>query len=145
MSTRPAPPPLAWLLLFLLGLTWGGSFLGVAKALTGFGPLTIAAARIAIAAAILTFIVLATGKGLPSRATAIGRRIWLHCLGMGIFSNALPFALLAWGQERVSSGFAGITMAVVPLLVLPLAHVFVPLFTVPESVPVVARPAPAAG
>ncbi len=126
MSTRPAPPPLAWLLLFLLGLTWGGSFLGVAKALTGFGPLTIAAARIAIAAAILTVIVLATGQGLPSRATAIGRRIWLHCLGMGIFSNALPFALLAWGQERVSSGFAGITMAVVPLLVLPLAHVFVP-------------------
>ena len=45
---------------------------------------------------------------------------------MGIFSNALPFALLAWGQERVSSGFAGISMAVVPLLVLPLAHVFVP-------------------
>ena len=45
---------------------------------------------------------------------------------MGVFSNALPFALLSWGQERVSSGFAGITMAVVPLLVLPLAHVFVP-------------------
>ena len=61
-------------------------------------------------------------RGRPTR----GRRIWLHCLGMGVFSNALPFALLSWGQERVSSGFAGITMAVVPLLVLPLAHVFVP-------------------
>ena len=45
---------------------------------------------------------------------------------MGVFSNALPFALLTWGQEQVTSGFAGITMAVVPLLVLPLAHVFVP-------------------
>ncbi len=45
---------------------------------------------------------------------------------MGVFSNAAPFALLAWGEVRVSSGFAGITMAVVPLLVLPLAHVFVP-------------------
>lgn len=127
MSTeRPSPTPLAWLLLFLLGLTWGGSFLGVAKALTGFGPLTIAAARIGIAAVILTGIALASGTGLPPRSTPAGRRIWRHCLGMGVFSNALPFALLSWGQERVSSGFAGITMAVVPLLVLPLAHVFVP-------------------
>ena len=45
---------------------------------------------------------------------------------MGVFSNALPFALLSWGQRHVTSGFAGITMAVVPLLVLPLAHLFVP-------------------
>ena len=37
-----------------------------------------------------------------------------------------PSRLLSWGQQRVSSGFAGITMAVVPLLVLPLAHIFVP-------------------
>jgi drug/metabolite transporter (DMT)-like permease len=125
-AVRPAPTPLAWILLVLLGLTWGGSFLGVEKALLGFGPLTIAASRIAIAAAILTVFALAGGQGLPPRGTARGRRIWLHCLGMGVFSNALPFALLAWGQERVSSGFAGITMAVVPLLVLPLAHVFVP-------------------
>ncbi len=125
-ATRPTPSLLAWILLFLLGLTWGGSFLGVAKALTGFGPLTVAASRITIAAAILTAIVFVTGQGLPPRATATGRRIWLHCLGMGIFSNALPFALLSWGQERVSSGFAGISMAVVPLLILPLAHVFVP-------------------
>ena len=127
ISTKPpAPTPLAWLLLFLLGLTWGGSFLGIAKALTGFGPLTIAAGRIGIAAVILAGIALASGTGLPPRSTPVGRRIWLHCLGMGVFSNALPFALLAWGQEQVSSGFAGITMAVVPLLVLPLAHVFVP-------------------
>jgi drug/metabolite transporter (DMT)-like permease len=125
-SRRPAPSPLAWLFLVLLGLTWGASFLGVALALEGFGPLAIAASRIAIAAAILTGLAFATGAGLPPAGTPRGRRIWLHCVGMGLFSNALPFALLAWAQQRVSSGFAGISMAVVPLLVLPLAHVFVP-------------------
>lgn len=125
-TERPSPTPLAWLLLLLLGLTWGGSFLGIATALTGFGPLTIAAARIGIAAVILTGIALVSGAGLPPWSTHVGRRIWLHCLGMGVCSNTLPFALLSWGQQRVSSGFAGITMAVVPLLVLPLAHVFVP-------------------
>ena len=41
---------------------------------------------------------------------------------MGIFTNAIPFTLLNWGQLRVPSGFAGISMAVVPLLILPLAH-----------------------
>jgi drug/metabolite transporter (DMT)-like permease len=123
---RNSPPLLAWACLILLGLMWGGSFLSIEIALAGIGPLGIAAGRIAIAAAILTALALVKGDGLPPVATARGRRIWLHCVGMGLFSNALPFSLLAWGQRQVSSGFAGITMAVVPLLVLPLAHVLVP-------------------
>src|SRR6478609_4126840 len=96
---RPSPSPLAWLLLVVLGLIWGGSFLGVAFGLRGFGPLSIAAIRISVAAVILVAIVLATGTGLPPAGTARGRRIWLHCVGMGVFSNALPFALLSWAQE----------------------------------------------
>lgn len=124
MPTKPSP--LAWFFLVLLGLIWGGSFLGVELALTGFGPLSIAAGRIGLAAAILTALAFATGDRLPDAGAARGRRIWLHCLGMGLFSNALPFALLSWGQRHVTSGFAGISMAVVPLLVLPLAHLFVP-------------------
>ena len=124
--SRAAPSPLAWFLLILLGLIWGGSFLAIKVALTGFGPLSIAAARITLAAAILATLALASGQALPPTGTARGRLTWLHCAGMGIFSNALPFALLSWGQRHVTSGFAGITMAVVPLLVLPLAHLFVP-------------------
>jgi drug/metabolite transporter (DMT)-like permease len=122
---HPRPTPAAWAALVLLGLIWGGSFLGVKMALTGYGPLGVAAARITLAAMILAGVALAAGPGLPPTATAQGRRIWLHCLGMAVFSNVLPFALLSWGQF-VTSGFAGISMAVVPLLVLPLAHVFVP-------------------
>ncbi|OAO08310.1 hypothetical protein A8B76_26485 [Roseovarius indicus] len=53
-------------------------------------------------------------------------RVWAFVLAMAVFSNALPFLLLSWGQQVVASGFAGVCMAVVPLLVLPLAHVFVP-------------------
>ena len=45
---------------------------------------------------------------------------------MGLFTNALPFSLLAWGQQQVTSSFAGVSMAVVPLLVLPLSHFLVP-------------------
>jgi drug/metabolite transporter (DMT)-like permease len=123
---RPSPTPIDWLLMVLLGVIWGGSFLAIEVALTGFGPVTVAAGRIFIAAVILTSLAFALGHGLPPLGTARGRRIWLHCIGMGLCSNALPFALLAWGQRQVTSGFAGITMAVVPLLVLPLAHLLVP-------------------
>lgn len=115
-----------WLLLLTLGVLWGFSFLAVELALPSFAPLQIAALRIAIAAAIVTVASFAVGDRLPTTNTSAGRRIWLHCFGMAIFSNALPFSLLSWAQLHVNSGFAGISMAVVPLMVLPLAHIFVP-------------------
>ena len=112
-----------WIYLVLLSVIWGASFMGVSLALDGFGPLGVAAIRITMGAVLLTGLAFAMGIGLPGLAQS---RLWLHVAGMGLFSNAIPFFLLSWGQQHVTSGFAGITMAVVPLLVLPLAHVFVP-------------------
>lgn len=124
--TRQPATPFDWLLLGILGAIWGASFLGVEMALTGFSPITVAAARVTMAAILLIAIAYLFDDGLPGYKTATERRIWLHCLGMGIFTNALPFSLLSWGQQHVTSGFAGISMAVVPLFVLPLAHFLVP-------------------
>jgi drug/metabolite transporter (DMT)-like permease len=115
-----------WVFLIVLGIIWGASFMGAKVALTGFGPMTVAALRLAIGASVLLSISYAMGKGLPKLSDENGKRIWMHCIGMGIFTNALPFTMLNWGQLHVTSGFAGISMAVVPLLVLPLAHVLVP-------------------
>jgi drug/metabolite transporter (DMT)-like permease len=102
-------------------MIWGASFLGVEKALESFGPISIAAIRILVAAVLLTAASFAMGIGLPK-----DRRTWLFAFGMGLFSNAIPFTLLSWGQQHVTSGYAGITMAVVPLLVLPLSHFLIP-------------------
>ncbi|MEC8016875.1 MAG: DMT family transporter, partial [Pseudomonadota bacterium] len=104
----------------------GASFMAVTVALQGFGPMSIAALRIFSAALCLLVLVYAMGIGLPSLRTRDGRIIWACALGMGFFTNALPFSLLSWGQTYVASGFAGVCMAVVPLFVLPLAHVLVP-------------------
>jgi drug/metabolite transporter (DMT)-like permease len=41
-------------------------------------------------------------------------------------SSALPFMLISWGQQYVTAGFTGVSMASVALIVLPLAHFFVP-------------------
>ena len=117
---------LNWAILITLGMIWGASFLGVELALTGFGPMTLVAGRVSMAAVILISIAIVYGDGLPCFKSAVGKRIWLHCFGMGLFTNAIPFSLLSWGQQIVTSGFAGISMAVVPLFVLPLSHYLVP-------------------
>lgn len=120
------PATLDWGLLAALGLIWGAAFLGVEVALGSLPPLWVAAGRISLAALLLVAVAYLTGEGLPGFRTAIQRRIWLHCLGMGLFTNAIPFSLLSWGQQVVTSSFAGITMAVVPLFALPLSHFLIP-------------------
>ncbi|MCA0857128.1 DMT family transporter [Phaeobacter italicus] len=121
-----SPGAANWAKLLFLGVIWGASFMAVTVALQGFGPMSIAALRIFSAALCLLVLVYAMGIGLPSPRTRDGRIIWACALGMGFFTNALPFSLLSWGQTYVASGFAGVCMAVVPLFVLPLAHVLVP-------------------
>lgn len=121
-----SPGAANWAKLLFLGVIWGASFMAVTVALQGFGPMSIAALRIFSAALCLLVLVYAMGIGLPSLRTRDGRIIWVCALGMGFFTNALPFSLLSWGQTYVASGFAGVCMAVVPLFVLPLAHVLVP-------------------
>jgi len=115
------PGALNWMLLALLGLVWGMSFVAVTVGLEGFGPITIAAGRITIGAVLLLIAAFATGVGLP-RLT--DRHVWLHCLSLALFTSLIPFSLLGWGQQSVTSGFAGISMAVIPLIVLPLAWIF---------------------
>ena len=113
-----------WLLLLFLGLIWGMAFMGVEMSLKGFQPISIATLRILIAAILLNIIGKIYGYKLPRPSEKNGKKILLHCFGMALFSNVLPFSLLSWAQTQVSSSFAGIAMAIVPLVVLPLSHFF---------------------
>ncbi|WP_433989505.1 hypothetical protein SuNHUV7_00340 (plasmid) [Pseudoseohaeicola sp. NH-UV-7] len=122
----PNPGARNWAKLVLLGMIWGASFMFVSVALNGFAPISVAAARISIGALTLYIMIRALGVSLPDWSAPQGRAIWAAAAAMGLFSNALPFTLLSWGQTYVASGFAGVCMAVVPLFVLPLAHFFVP-------------------
>ncbi len=108
-----------WLSILLLGLIWGGTFMVVAVALEGYGPLTVACARTSLGAISLWMIMRAMGRSVPR-----GRAVWGYLAVIGVMSTALPFALLSWGQQYVPSAFAGISMAALPLFVLPLAHFF---------------------
>ncbi len=116
------PTRLDWFLLAALGLIFGASFAAVSLALTGFGPLSIAAGRITLGAIILWVFARLSGRHMPPARSPDGMKVWGAAIGMGLFSNALPFFLLSWAQHHVASGFAGVSMAAGPLITLILAH-----------------------
>ncbi len=92
----------------------------VTIALRGYGPFTVAGARTTLGALALFGLLKAMDRPLPMlHGHALGLMI-----AIGILNTALPFSLLSWGQQYVPSAFAGISMAALPLFVLPLAHVF---------------------
>ncbi|NRB17647.1 MAG: DMT family transporter [Rhodobacteraceae bacterium] len=113
-----------WLMIAVLGLTWGGTFLVIEIALRGITPFWLAAARISLGALVTSAIwQFRGGKLFAQRPTGSHLTILIV---VGILSSALPFMLLSWGQQFVTSGFAGVSMASVALIVLPLAHFLIP-------------------
>ena len=121
-TENPAPSTRDWALLLTLGLIWGASFMAVSIATTGLGPLSIAAGRITLGAVVLLILLRILGMSLLTFGGAEGRKVWAAAAGLGFFSMVLPFFLLSWGQARVPSGFAGVSMAMSPLLTMVLAH-----------------------
>jgi drug/metabolite transporter (DMT)-like permease len=121
MNTSPQITPLSWIMIAILGLTWGGTFMVTEVALAGgIPPFWLAASRIAFAAVLMGAIWAFMGFPLFTEKST-----WADHANMviiGGLSSAVPFSLLAWGQQYVTSGFAGVSMAAVALIVLPLAH-----------------------
>lgn len=118
MTTQPTLAN--WLSIAALGLIWGATFMVVAIALEGYGPLTVACARTTLGAAALLILMRFLKRPLP----VFSRQMSVYLIAIGLLNTALPFALLSWGQQFVPSAFAGISMAALPLFVLPLAHAF---------------------
>jgi drug/metabolite transporter (DMT)-like permease len=114
----------SWIMVGLLGLVWGATFMGIEIALRGITPFWLAAGRIAFAAVLTVAVWRARGGALFAARPA--PHDWRRMVSIGLLSSAVPFMLLSWGQQYVNSGFAGVSMAAVALMVLPLAHFMVP-------------------
>jgi drug/metabolite transporter (DMT)-like permease len=124
MNSTPvsAPTPTNWLSIAVLGLIWGGTFMVISVALRGYGPITVACARTTLGALTLLALCVALRRPWPRWSW----RLFGYVVVGALFSTAIPFVLLAWGQQHVPSAFAGLSMAAVPLFVLPFAHFMVP-------------------
>lgn len=117
------PPPIITLepavnnltLFGLMSLIWGATWAAVKIGLDGVPPLTLAAARFVLVAAIL-----AAMAGGAARL-AFGPR-WRRVLASGALINAATYGLLFWGMQSVPSGLSGLlNLALIPVLLFLLA------------------------
>ncbi|NQZ33214.1 MAG: DMT family transporter [Oceanospirillaceae bacterium] len=116
MSTKQ----INWLMFYSLVFMWGTSFLVTSVAVDQFTPIQISSMRITLGAIILLVAARIRGRQLPRDL-----RSWSYLALFGIMGNALPFFLISWGQQSVSSGTTGVLMAFMPLITMILAHYFI--------------------
>ena len=109
-----------WLLFGALTLLWGTSFLNISVSLRSFTPEQIVAWRLILAALVLLLLLLYQRKRLPLSIKDWAKFSLFACLG-----NLLPYWFITNGQQTVTSGMAGLLMAVMPLTTMILSHWFI--------------------
>ncbi|MEN0088062.1 MAG: DMT family transporter [Pseudomonadota bacterium] len=106
-----------WLLMLLLGGVWGGAFFFSKIAVAEIQPLTLVLLRVGLAAIVLWGVVFITRRDVALNGEALRR--WFM---MGLLANALPFALLFYGQREIGAGLASIINASTVLWAALFAH-----------------------
>jgi drug/metabolite transporter (DMT)-like permease len=96
--------------LLLLAFIWGWSFLFIKVAVDGMTPTTVAATRIALGAIALHLWLRVKKTSLPR-----DRTFWRHAAVSSVFANILPFTMLAWGEQRITSALTAVLNASTPL------------------------------
>ncbi|MBB3647805.1 drug/metabolite transporter (DMT)-like permease [Rhizobium sp. BK619] len=108
-----------WSLLVLLGLIWGASFFFARIAVQHVPPLTLVFLRLLIAA--LALHVYIAGR---FDIYSILKARWREFLILGLINNALPHALIFFGQTRIGAGLAAILNATTPIWTVLIANYF---------------------
>ena len=108
---------LQWLILALLVLTWGSSFILMKKGLEVFSAMELGALRIT-----LTFLFLIPFMIL--RIKKINYRQWYMFLICGLIGNGIPAFLFAYAQTGIDSSLSGILNSLTPLFTMVLGMIF---------------------
>jgi drug/metabolite transporter (DMT)-like permease len=95
--------------LFLLAFVWGWSFLFIKIIVEDAPPTFLAWGRIAFGLAVLAVALRRRAEPPPAR------RYWGHLLVLGLAMSVLPFMLIAWGEEHITSALASVLNACTPL------------------------------
>ncbi len=105
------------LLLLLLGTIWGTSYLFIKVIVAEVPVFTLVAGRLTLATIILWGILRAQGLSLPR-----SRRMWGRYAVLGFLGMAVPYSLISWGEQYISSGLASLLQATTPIFTVILAH-----------------------
>ncbi|MEO9827053.1 MAG: DMT family transporter [Paracoccaceae bacterium] len=108
-----------WGIIIVLGIGWGTTFFFNELLLKDLGPLSVAFARISMAALsswIYLLVIRQSGR-IPIKEA-------LPLLFLGACMFALPFSLFPIGQQYVATGVAGIVNALTPVMVVVISHLW---------------------
>ena len=106
-----------WLVLVLLSLVWGSSFILIKKSLIAFSAMEVACLRMAIAA--MAFMPLVLARWSRIDWSRLG-----YLLGVGLTGTAIPAILFSTAQTQISSSLTGILNSLTPLFTLVLGILF---------------------
>ena len=112
-----AMSPIDWVLLIILSILWGASFLFNGIAVRELPTLTIVLARVGLAALSLMMILPIFGIRLPTEI-----RVWRSFFWVALLNNVIPFSLIVWAQSSITSGLASILNATTPIFTVIAAH-----------------------
>lgn len=117
MTATPKLDGTGWMLIAILSILWGGSFVMIEIGLRSYPPLTLVFARVALAVPPMLLAMRLMGESLPRDS-----RSWVLLTVVGALNCALPFSLFFWGQQYLDSGYASILNATTPLWGVIAAH-----------------------
>ncbi len=131
MSVLLMKQKIVWLIL--CGI-WGSTWLFIKIGLNDLPPLSFAAIRFVIAAAILWVVVVIRRNHLPK-----SKSDWLMLAGTGVLAFTVNYGLVFWGEQYISSGLAALLQATIPAFGLLFAHLHLPAerMTLPKVLGVV--------
>ncbi len=97
---------------------WGSTWLGIKIGLEFLPPFLFAGIRFTIA----TIALFVLAKMLHARIPT-DRSSWMVMLFLGIFQISLPYGLVFWGEQYISSGLSAVLFATMPFFVVIFAHI----------------------
>jgi drug/metabolite transporter (DMT)-like permease len=97
-------------LLLLLATLWGSSYTFIKLGVATIAPITLIAARTAIAGLLLLVVMRARGVTMPRDISTWRRFLFQACL-----NSVIPWTLIAWGERSVDAGLATILNSAAPI------------------------------
>jgi drug/metabolite transporter (DMT)-like permease len=117
MTGTTQRPALAWLLLIVLSVIWGSSFILMLLGLKGFNALQLALIRMSVAAICLSPLLVMYVRKVSWRDVGL-------LLVIGLTGNAIPAYLFAQSETQLPSAIVGVLNSMSPIFTLLLGWLF---------------------
>ncbi|WP_207479663.1 DMT family transporter [Arenibaculum pallidiluteum] len=110
INHAPTRLPVELALLATLAFLWGASYTFIRIGVGTIPPVTLIAARTAMAGLLLLALMRLRGIALPR-----DRGVWGRLMVQACLNSAVPFTLIAWAELTVEAGLATILNATTPV------------------------------